>query len=261
MSQRVSVWNLHHHSNSGELFVLPHFILSTLRDEPIVPRYGLPRSQQPVYPPPPMSPPRRVSHQFSVPLPGNDRTTAGAVIQPSMVFSPTSIAPSGLPQTLQSSRTPHMPPVTIDIEVASRRTPSPPFFPPGHTFGTPPVSMRRDRPSRCSLSRGRRSAIIEPGSPHSPYRGSPDRPSHSHRTSHPPIDEVEPFLLRKPPFCPAPEEWSRNPSPDVVLPQPQPTVIVKTESRGRSRYRTPPPTFTPTFINPIVGTVPPSTIS
>lgn len=143
MSQRVSMWNLHHHSNSGELFVLPHCILSTLRDEPIVPRHGLPRSQQPVYPPPPMPPPRRVSHQFSVPLTGGmteppsfepTQPTTGAVIHPRMVFYPISIANSGLPQTLQSSRTPQMPP----------GEPSPPFFPPGHTFGSPPVSMRRD---------------------------------------------------------------------------------------------------------------------
>ena len=213
---------------------------------PITPPPGPPRSHQSVYPPPPVPPP--VGSAMTVPaifgspaeggvieppslgLPENIviQPAAGAVIQPATLFPPPIVAPS------DSHSAPVDPPRTR--QSLRRGTPSPSFGRPGLTFGSPPVSMTHDRPSR-------RSPIIVPGSPHSSSRGSPGRPSRSYRPSRSPHRAV---FVEGAPALPRSrrshrDHQSRSPSPPVFGPQlPQPPVIVQSESRGRSTHRVPP---------------------
>ena len=238
------------------------------RQEPIAPPPGPPPgppwSYQSMYPPPLMPPPV-ISAPSDPPVFGTPdegmtgppslnrseniiiRPAADAVIQPPpiqppSVFPPPTVAASDLqqvpadpPRTRQDLGTPHMPPVTIDIESASGGTASPPLIPLGHTFGSPPVSMTRDRSSRRSHSRSRHPVVIEQGSPHSPSRGSPGSPSRSSRSHGRAVVVEEPRSRRS-----HSRRRSRSPLPALVLPQPsQPTVIMATESRGRPRHRTP----------------------
>ena len=228
------------------------------RQEPIYPPSGPPRSHQSVYPPPLVPPPvgaPSVPTFFGSPAggvieppslgpPGGGniiiQPAAGAVIQPPTMFPPPIVAPGDLQpdssQTRQNLRTPRVTPIPITIEGASRRTPSPPYFPPGHSFGSPSVSMTHD-------DRSRRSPIIIPGSPRSPSRGSPGRPSRSYRSSRSPRGRT--IVVQGPPALPrsrrSRSHRSQSPPPPMIGPQlPPPIITVQPESRGRSRHRVPP---------------------
>ena len=243
------------------------------RQEPIIPP-SAPRSHLSAYPPPPVPPPVGdapiAPGVFGSPAgeviepPSLSRPLEEIVIRPPTVFPPPIAAPSD-PQfvpidpsrTRQSLGTPRVPPIPITIESPSRGTPSPPFTPPGHTFGSPPGSTTHDRsrhspsrrsPSRRSPSRrspSRRSPIIMAGSPHSSSRDSPGR--RSYRSSHSPHRQGRSIVVEVPPALPRSQRRgdshyrSQSPPPPVIGPQlHQPTVVVQSESRGRSRHRVPP---------------------
>ena len=234
------------------------------RQEPIIPPSASSRSYQSVYPPPPVPPPvggasavfgspgGGVIEPPSLSRPPDEiviQPFADAVTRPPTVFPPPIVAPSD-PQsvpidpsrTRQSLRTPRVPPIPITIESPSRGTPSPPFTPPGHTFGSPPASTTRDRSRR---SPSRRSPIIIAGSPHSSSGDSPGR--RSYRSSHSPHRRGRTIVVEGSPALPHSQRRghshyrSQSPPPPVIGPQlQQPTVIVQSESRGRSRHRVPP---------------------
>ena len=217
---------------------------------PSTPHTGPPRSHQSVYPPPPIPPPvgsaQIVPTAFGSPAGGVIEPPSlspheDIVIQPTTSFPGPIVAPSDShhvpvdpPRTGQTMRTPHMPPMAIDIE----SPPSPPFFPPELPFGSPPGSMTHDRRSR----RSRRSPIFEPGSPRSPSRGSPGRPSRSHRSSGSPQRQGRTIFVEEAPRSRRShrDHQSQSPSPPVFGPQPpQPSVMVRSDSRGPPRHRVP----------------------
>ena len=219
---------------------------------PSTPHPGPPRSHQSVYPPPPMPPPvdstQVVPTAFGSPggiEPPSLSPHEDIVIQPTTSFPGPIVAPSGShhvpmdpPRTGQTIRTPRGAPIPIDIE----SPPAPPFFPPELLpFGSPRGAMTHDRPSR----RSRRSPIFAPGSPRSPSRGSPGRPSRSHRSSDSPQRQGRNIFVEEAPVLPRSrrshrDRQSQSPSPPVFGPQlPQPSVMVRSDSRGRSRHRVP----------------------